>query len=355
MRMALVASKQDQLARLASQATALLSSMGDGLLAQRPGIFAADSADGLVTLLLSDAGDRAAEPDTAADAAWARHPADPVLPSSALRWLDELGVSAAAAVGYGHGEIAGLVWAGCLTEADAAALTATRTKILYATPAPHSPAVTVTAVAGTAAATTGREVGSADDVLDLLCAPLDCPAGLGPALQAGAYGASLLLETGPGQVLAEAAAVISEVPAISLGAGAGVDAARAAAALFAAGALEHPGRLFAGRPSRPIDIWREQTYITSPCQAPPPTSPAGPAARQPRSTDSPRAAGTPQAGASPASLPAAPLAQAAAMAQRVAAAGLAAAAQRTSAAPVPGLAAAQVPAPAWEEPSGRRT
>ena len=58
MRMALIASKQDQLARLASQATAMLAGLGDGLLAQRPGIFAADSADGRVTLLLSDTGTR---------------------------------------------------------------------------------------------------------------------------------------------------------------------------------------------------------------------------------------------------------------------------------------------------------
>ena len=209
-------------------------------------------------------------------------------------------------------------------------------------------------------------------MVDLLCAKLDCPTGLGPALQAGALGASLLVETGPGQVLAEASAVLSEVPAISLGAGTGVDATRAAAALFAVGALEHPDRLYAGRPSRPIDIWREQTFITSPCQAAPPAlSHAVPAARRPQAgparrrppdalaqdadgrqarptgADEELGAGQKQgAGRKPAAvaraaaspllhddtepsgaIPSTPLAHAAAMAQRIAAAGLAAAAR----------------------------
>ena len=305
MRMALVASKQDQLARLASQATALLSGLGDGLLAQRPGIFAADSADGRVTVLLSDTG--VLPPGDAGDAGDGRPPGDQALPLAALRWLDQLGVSANAAVGYGQGEIAGLIWACCLPEEDAVSVMATRTKILYATSSPTSPAGSDDAAPDPVpanrgdllrvivrrlrlaapqrrliSATLGREVSSADDVADLLCAKLDCPTGLGPALQAGALGASLLVETGPGQILSEAAAVMSEVPAISLGAGTGVDAARAAAALFAVGALEHPARLYEGRPSRPIDIWREQTFITSPCQAPAPAlSHAVPAARRP--------------------------------------------------------------------------
>jgi enediyne polyketide synthase len=396
MRMALVASKQDQLARLASQATALLSGLGDGLLAQRPGIFAADSADGRVTVLLSDTG--VLPPGDAGDAGDGRPPGDQALPLAALRWLDQLGVSANAAVGYGQGEIAGLIWAGCLPEEEAVSVMATRTKILYATSSPTSPAGSDDAAPDPVpanrgdllrvivrrlrlaapqrrliSATLGHEVSSADDVADLLCAKLDCPTGLGPALQAGALGASLLVETGPGQILSEAAAVMSEVPAISLGAGIGVDAARAAAALFAVGALEHPARLYEGRPSRPIDIWREQTFITSPCQAPAPAlSHAVPAARRPEAgspsaadalaadaeaADATTAAGPEQpagpkrgagrkgtAGSRAATgsvlhedtepsdaVPSTPLAQAAAMAQRIAAAGLAAAARQRAA------------------------
>jgi len=39
-----------------------------------------------------------------------------------------------------------------------------------------------------------------------------------------------------------------------------------AGALFAAGALGDPRPLFAGRPARSIDIWREQRFLTSPCE-----------------------------------------------------------------------------------------
>src|SRR5262249_31763286 len=121
-------------------------------------------------------------------------------------------------------------------------------------------------------ASIGREIATADDVTDLLCADLDCPTGLEHALSAGAIDATLLLETGPGQVLIEAASVLCRVPGVSLGAGSGTDAARAAAALFAAGALDQPGRFFAGMPWRSIDIWRNLTFITSPCQAPLPAA-----------------------------------------------------------------------------------
>src|SRR5262249_25066395 len=44
--------------------------------------------------------------------------------------------------------------------------------------------------------------------------------------------------------------------------------APAAAALFAAGALSRPQVLYAERPSRPIDIWREPVFISHPCQRP---------------------------------------------------------------------------------------
>jgi enediyne polyketide synthase len=336
-RLAIVASNQEQLARLASQGTAMLSGLVNGLLALRPGIYAAEEADGRVTLLLSDAAVSAGD-DVPADQAGALS-----RPLAALRWLDELGVHANAAVGYGHGEIAGLVWAGCLSEADAIALAATRTQILNADAA-SDPSGAADADARTAAANDrasrlreavsrltiaapghrlisaaiGREVSSADDVADLLCAQLDCSPGLGQALSTGAVGASLLLETGPGEALSRAASVQCEVPAVSLGSGIGAEAGgaertRAAAALFATGALQRPALLFAGRPARPLDIWREQTFITNPCQVPQPVAP-------PRTSDE----------LAPAT-PAMPLAEAAAAARRAAAAGRAAAARPAAA------------------------
>jgi enediyne polyketide synthase len=255
-RVALIASKQDQLARLAAQAAALLPGLPAGQVTMRPGIFAADGGPGRVTLLISEPGG----------------PGSPFRPLSALRWLDLLGLRAAAAVGFGYSELAGLVWAGCLSEKAAMALAARRTEILNAAAARGRDRMTDPAARRSAAAdpggesaagdragqireaarelsfaaprhrlissSTGREIASADDVMDLLCADLDCPTGLAQALNAGAADATLLLETGPGQVLIEAAAVLCEVPGISLGAGSGTDAARAAGALFAAG----PGR-----------------------------------------------------------------------------------------------------------------
>lgn len=366
-RIALVATRQDQLARLASQASALLPGMTDGALVMRPGIFAADGGDGRVTLLISEPGG----------------PGSPFRPLSALRWLDLLGIRTTVAVGFGHSELAGLVWAGCLSETAAAALEARRKETFNAT-APGREPVTDPAAGGSVgsarpvgtaedragqmreaahkvaiaaprhrliSASIGREIATADDVTDLLCADLDCPAGLEHALNAGAIDATLLLETGPGQVLIEAAAVLCEVPGVSLGAGSGTDAARAAAALFAAGALDQPGRFFAGMPWRSIDIWRDLTFITGPCQAPPP-------AAAPRSITS-RTAGqnatdSGQAAAPRADVPAAtPLTAAAATAQRAAAAaaGRAAAADLTAGAhpaaeisgrPGAGLAAAPV-------------
>jgi enediyne polyketide synthase len=350
-RMSLVASKQEQLAKLASQGTALLSGLADGLLACRPGIYAADNADGRVTLLLSDATAGSSGAPAAVGGAGPSISADaPFRPLAALRWLDKLGVQATVAVGYGHGEIAGLVWAGCLSEADALALAASRMDILNAAADPDSASVTGTDATGSRAddrahrlreavrrlkvaksrrrlisAGIGHEVGTAQDIADLLCAQLDCSPGLDRALKAGAIGATLLLETGPGEALSQAASVQCEVPAVSLGSGRGADAARAAAALFAAGALERPAALYAGRPSRPLDIWRERTFITSPCQvASPAAPPSTPAGRQ----------------------AAAPLAEAAATARLAAAAELAAAERAAAAEPAEPAAPARATAPA---------
>jgi enediyne polyketide synthase len=49
-----------------------------------------------------------------------------------VRLLDRLGVAADSAVGYGFGEVAGLVWAGCLPAAEAARLAALRGQVLRA-------------------------------------------------------------------------------------------------------------------------------------------------------------------------------------------------------------------------------
>ena len=140
-------------------------------------------------------------------------------------------------------------------------------------------------------AATGREVASIPDVTEVLCAQLDKPAGVDQALKAGALGASLLLEAGPGRALRDAASDRVRVPVVNLaGSGAAKDTSLAVAALFAAGALGRPEVLVAGQPARRIDIWREQVFITNPCQAEPRLQ-AAPAVRPPRTARPAAAAG----------------------------------------------------------------
>jgi malonyl CoA-acyl carrier protein transacylase len=60
------------------------------------------------------------------------HPAVLHASLSGLRWLERLGVTASAAVGHSLGEIAGLVWAGCLPETEATRLVAQRSAVISA-------------------------------------------------------------------------------------------------------------------------------------------------------------------------------------------------------------------------------
>lgn len=326
-RVAIVASHQEELARLAREAVGLLPGLHDGLITMRPGIFAAENADGRVTLLLSDEADPS-ESDAAMLAA--TRPADgrpadgrPVdgrpagrragtrsaatglvsppaavsRPLAALRWLESLDVSATAAVGHGLGEIAGLAWAGVLSEADVTEIAALRAEFL------SGPSVRVLPSAGRHArgtreaqpessdtlsllrdavaqfrfgpprrrlisTRTGRELASSGEVIDLICGGFAGGDRLAEALAVGAQGATLLVETGPARRLAAAATRVCRVPAIGLDGGAD-RAARVwtGAALFAAGAIGQIQPLFAGQPARPIDIWRDQVFITGPGQA----------------------------------------------------------------------------------------
>ena len=100
---------------------------------------------------------------------------------------------------------------------------------------------------------TGREVSASDDIAALLGAQLTSPVRFAQALGAAADGADLLVETGPGQTLAALAAGCCHVPAVSLATGRWDDEApaRAAAALFAAGAIASVQPLLTGRPPGP--------------------------------------------------------------------------------------------------------
>ncbi len=284
-------------------------------------------------------------------------------------------MQAGAAVGHGLGEITGLVWAGSLSEPDAARLVAQRDAVLSHPDPQRSGMVCVAAdasaaqafcadgemviaayngprchvLAGPAAAVrevtrraardgvavhvlaaphglhspamadriaplrsvlkefefgrpsrqlistiTGREVSASDDIAALLGAQLTSPVRFAEALRAAADGADLLVETGPGQTLAALAAGCCHVPAVSLATGRWDDeaSARAAAALFAAGAIASVQPLLTGRPARPIDIWRERVFISTPGEALPRTG-----------SPEPAAGGEPDAGGAADSLP----------------------------------------------------
>ena len=129
-RAAIVATRQEQLARLAREAITMLPKLTGSLISTRPGIFVADNADGRVTLLLSG--------QPAGDGELPEQQLGRTL--AVLRKLDELGVQPKAAVGHGIGELAGLAWAGCIDQAEVIALGRLRAAALAApvTAAPGS-------------------------------------------------------------------------------------------------------------------------------------------------------------------------------------------------------------------------
>ncbi len=294
-RVAIVATRQEQLARLANEAITMLPKLTPGFVTTRPGIFAADGADGRVTLLL-------AGPPADDDV----QPADQLGRAfEILRLLGELGVQPTAAVGHGVGQLAGLVWAGCASPAQARELCDLRTAAL-ATPPALAHANVRQAIDKFAtfkfqpprhrliSGSTGTEMVSAAEVPSLLSAELldtrssgaDANgrgltmARLTRAVRASAAGATLLLQAGHDRAMTRAIGQLSagdgttgqrrKVPVVTIDKDPSDDRhlARAVAALFAAGALARPELLYAGRPARPIDLWREQVFITNPCQTP---------------------------------------------------------------------------------------
>ena len=122
-RVALVAAGQEQLGSLAATAASMLADLAGGLLTVVPGIFAAQDADGRITLLLSDTRQdpAAAEPLTGAVSGCLE----------ALRWLESLDVQATAAVGHGMGALAGLAWAGVLGQDEVIEIADLRAKFLH--------------------------------------------------------------------------------------------------------------------------------------------------------------------------------------------------------------------------------
>jgi enediyne polyketide synthase len=181
-RIALTASSQEELAGLAGEAARLLPGLSSPVLGTRPGIFAdpgtggaagAPDAGGHIALVISGQSDDL--PDLP------QRQLSRIL--AVLRWMDELGVEAGAAVGHGIGELAALVWAGCTTPADARTLTALRTAALAAPPdsAPGQLSSTIGRFSTFSfrpprrrlvSGSTGREVAEPEAISEMLCAEL---------------------------------------------------------------------------------------------------------------------------------------------------------------------------------------
>jgi enediyne polyketide synthase len=146
-RLALVASTQEQLAELAHGAIALMTSLRPGRLTVAPGVLAAEGGRGRVVLLFP--GESAPPgmptsrgvPGDAASRDPLLQPAIVAASLAGLHWLERLGVAAVAGVGHGLGEITGLVWAGSLPEPDTARLIPQRAALLA--PPPGQPTAQV--------------------------------------------------------------------------------------------------------------------------------------------------------------------------------------------------------------------
>ena len=320
-RVGLVATRQEQLAVLAREAVTMLPLLTDGLMMTRPGIFASDDADGRVTLLLSGPGpSESGQTDAASAASQVTAAVSQCLDT--IRWLESMDVQPTCAVGHRLGALAGLAWAGVLGEPEVVDIAKMRDEFLRksaaaeraassdgAPPGEQQPVSEQTAAGHPAdraeagskhaalgrvdaealreaiarrfrfgpprrrliSTSTGTEISSVAEAINLICSGFSGADKVAEAIGVGAVGATLLLETGPGRQLALAAAEVSRGPAVSLQSGVSdpMSRARVAAALFAAGALGQPPPLFAGMPARPIDLWRDQIFITNPCEVTP--------------------------------------------------------------------------------------
>jgi Polyketide synthase dehydratase/Acyl transferase domain len=110
-RVAFLAESNDQLVTRARLAADLVAAVRPGPVLSEAGVYLSYAARGR-TVLIFPGGDGVPAAEAAALAASVR----------TLRWLERCRVTAAAGVGAGLGEIAGLVWAGSLTASEAARL-----------------------------------------------------------------------------------------------------------------------------------------------------------------------------------------------------------------------------------------
>lgn len=120
----------------------------------------------------------------------------------------------------------------------------------------------------------GRTLTAADSLIDLLGEQITAPVRFWDALTEVLPNTDLFCEAGPGHTLSALITQSCSVPAVSVDAGnpdnCSLAGAETAAALFAASAVPNLSPLFADRPARPIDIWRDHRFLTNPCSTAPP-------------------------------------------------------------------------------------
>jgi enediyne polyketide synthase len=133
-RVAVTAATPRQLAGRAQHAARRLRGGALGSVVHEPGISLSAGAAGRIVIVF---------PGLAATAA--AHAAMLATSLGALTTLDRLGVTAKSAVGYSLGEIAGLVWAGCLAPAEAARLAGLHGRILQGCASPTAATARVAA------------------------------------------------------------------------------------------------------------------------------------------------------------------------------------------------------------------
>jgi enediyne polyketide synthase len=133
-RVAVMAASPRQLAARAQHAARQLRTGALGGVVLEPGISLSAGAAGRIVVVF---------PGLAATAA--AHAALLATSLGALTTLDRLGVTAASAVGYSLGEIAGLVWAGCLPPGEAARLAGLHARVLQGCASPTAATARVAA------------------------------------------------------------------------------------------------------------------------------------------------------------------------------------------------------------------
>lgn len=118
---------------------------------------------------------------------------------------------------------------------------------------------------------TGQVLPADQDLRQLLVDQLTRPVRFSEALELAADGADLLIEVGPGTVLAGLCQHTIDVPAVALDAGGSSirGLLATAAALFCLGADIDLSSLFEGRALRPFDLGAKRRFLINPCELAP--------------------------------------------------------------------------------------